>query len=75
MDFVPEESAIQTDSIEVSSHLSTGVRVSRAYHAGDLQVDRDTMDMLKAANLGSLPGLTLQQVRHTVTTRPLPPVH
>jgi ribosomal protein S17E len=38
MDFVPEESAINTESIEV---------------------DRDTLDMLKSINMGSLTGVTL----------------
>ncbi|GBF87842.1 40S ribosomal protein S17 [Raphidocelis subcapitata] len=38
MDFVPEESAINVDSIEV---------------------DRDTLDMLKAINMGGLPGVTV----------------
>ena len=38
MDFLPEESAIQVDTIEV---------------------DRDTMDMLKAISMASLPGLTV----------------
>jgi hypothetical protein len=28
-----------------------------------LQVDRDTLDMLKAINMASLPGVTMQQVR------------
>ncbi|MEW5299367.1 MAG: hypothetical protein WDW38_004608 [Sanguina aurantia] len=41
MDFVPEESAINTTSIEV---------------------DKDTLDMLKAINLPNLPGVQLQQV-------------
>jgi hypothetical protein len=27
-----------------------------------LQVDRDTLDMLKAINMASLPGVTMQQV-------------
>lgn len=36
MDFVPEKSALDVDSIEV---------------------DRDTMDMLKSMNMGSLPGV------------------
>eukprot|EP00878_Enallax_costatus_P000474 GHUV01000566.1.p1 GENE.GHUV01000566.1~~GHUV01000566.1.p1 ORF type:complete len:142 (+),score=48.06 GHUV01000566.1:47-472(+) len=40
MDFVPEESAINTDAIEV---------------------DRDTLDMLKAINMPALPGVTVQQ--------------
>eukprot|EP00197_Chlamydomonas_leiostraca_P002080 CAMPEP_0202858388 /NCGR_PEP_ID=MMETSP1391-20130828/948_1 /ASSEMBLY_ACC=CAM_ASM_000867 /TAXON_ID=1034604 /ORGANISM="Chlamydomonas leiostraca, Strain SAG 11-49" /LENGTH=141 /DNA_ID=CAMNT_0049537309 /DNA_START=53 /DNA_END=478 /DNA_ORIENTATION=- len=40
LDFVPEESALQTSAIEV---------------------DRDTMDMLRAMNCAGLPGLTLQQ--------------
>lgn len=31
----------------------------------DLQVDRDTLDMLKAINMSSLPGVTVQQVRCT----------
>eukprot|EP00877_Chromochloris_zofingiensis_P012436 jgi/Chrzof1/7446/Cz02g24100.t1 len=39
MDFVPDESAINTEVIEV---------------------DRDTMDMLKAINMAGLPGLQLQ---------------
>ncbi|KAF6258925.1 ribosomal protein S17e [Scenedesmus sp. NREL 46B-D3] len=40
MDFVPEESAVNTETIEV---------------------DRDTLDMLKAINMASLPGVTMQQ--------------
>ena len=40
MDFVPEESALAVETIEV---------------------DRDTMDMLKSLNMGQLPGVTLQQ--------------
>jgi len=39
MDFVPEESAVNTELIEV---------------------DRDTMELLRALNMGSLPGVTLQ---------------
>eukprot|EP00244_Chara_vulgaris_P010214 TRINITY_DN461_c0_g1_i2.p2 TRINITY_DN461_c0_g1~~TRINITY_DN461_c0_g1_i2.p2 ORF type:complete len:154 (-),score=38.81 TRINITY_DN461_c0_g1_i2:1859-2320(-) len=39
MDFVPEESAIKTDVIEV---------------------DRDTMEMLRALNMASLPGVVQQ---------------
>lgn len=42
MDFIPEESAVNTDSIEV---------------------DRDTLDMLKSINMGSLPGVSAPQVR------------
>ncbi len=42
MDFIPEESAINTEAIEV---------------------DKDTMDMLKGMNMGGLPGITVQQVR------------
>jgi len=38
MDFIPDESALQTDSIEV---------------------DRDTMDMLKSMNMGNLPGVSI----------------
>merc|ERR1712117_970500 len=38
MDFVPDESAVNTDNIEV---------------------DRDTMDMLRAINMGNLPGVQL----------------
>ncbi|KAI8467298.1 MAG: ribosomal S17-domain-containing protein [Monoraphidium minutum] len=38
MDFVPEESAINVDNIEV---------------------DRDTLEMLKAINMGGLPGVTV----------------
>jgi hypothetical protein len=41
MDFIPDESAINTDAIEV---------------------DKDTMDMLKAMNMAGLPGITVQQV-------------
>lgn len=40
MDFVPEESAINVDAIEV---------------------DRDTMDLLRSLNMGALPGVSLQQ--------------
>ena len=40
MDFVPDESALSVESIEV---------------------DRDTMDMLKSLNMAQLPGVTLQQ--------------
>ena len=40
MDFVPDESAINTESIEV---------------------DRDTLEMLKSINMASLPGVTLAQ--------------
>merc|ERR1712137_831107 len=39
MDFVPDESAVNTDNIEV---------------------DKDTMDMLRSINMGSLPGVQLQ---------------
>ena len=39
MDFVPDESALAVETIEV---------------------DRDTMDMLKSLNMGNLPGVTLQ---------------
>jgi hypothetical protein len=42
MDFIPEESAVNTDAIEV---------------------DRDTLDMLKSINMGNLPGVTAPQVR------------
>lgn len=45
MDFIPEESAVNTDSIEV---------------------DRDTLDMLKSINMGSLPGVSAPQVRSTL---------
>jgi len=40
MDFVPDESALAVETIEV---------------------DRDTMDMLKSLNMAQLPGVTLQQ--------------
>ena len=40
MDFVPDQSAINTDTIEV---------------------DRDSMEMLRSLNCASLPGLVLQQ--------------
>ena len=40
LDFVPEESALQTGAIEV---------------------DADTMEMLRSINMGGLPGLTVQQ--------------
>ncbi|CAL51922.1 Ribosomal protein S17e, conserved site [Ostreococcus tauri] len=43
MDFVPEKSALDVDSIEV---------------------DRDTMDMLKSMNMGSLPGVTVSSRSH-----------
>ena len=39
IDFVPDESALAVETIEV---------------------DRDTMDMLKSLNMGNLPGVTLQ---------------
>ena len=39
MDFVPDESALAVETIEV---------------------DRDTMDMLKSLNMANLPGVTLQ---------------
>ena len=39
MDFVPDESALAVETIEV---------------------DRDTMDMLKSLNMAQLPGVTLQ---------------
>lgn len=42
MDFVPDESALAVETIEV---------------------DRDTMDMLKSLNMANLPGVTLQQGR------------
>ena len=42
MDFIPDESAINTDAIEV---------------------DKDTMDMLRGMNMAGLPGITVQQVR------------
>lgn len=48
MDFIPEESAIQTDSIEV---------------------DKDTMDMLKEISMGALPGLSVVQARAQARTR------
>merc|ERR1712107_867816 len=38
MDFVPDDSAVNTDNIEV---------------------DRDTMEMLRAINMGNLPGVQL----------------
>ncbi|GBG70270.1 hypothetical protein CBR_g6399 [Chara braunii] len=44
MDFVPEESAIKTDVIEV---------------------DRDTMEMLRALNMASLPGVVQQAATNT----------
>lgn len=45
MDFVPDESALNTDVIEV---------------------DRDTMDMLRSMNMANLPGVQVAQVRtHT----------
>eukprot|EP00244_Chara_vulgaris_P010213 TRINITY_DN461_c0_g1_i1.p2 TRINITY_DN461_c0_g1~~TRINITY_DN461_c0_g1_i1.p2 ORF type:complete len:154 (-),score=40.44 TRINITY_DN461_c0_g1_i1:1054-1515(-) len=44
MDFVPEESAIKTDVIEV---------------------DRDTMEMLRALNMASLPGVVQQAATTT----------
>jgi hypothetical protein len=47
MDFIPEESAVNTDSIEV---------------------DRDTLDMLKSINMGSLPGVSAPQVRSSTST-------
>ena len=43
MDFVPEKSALDVDSIEV---------------------DRDTMDMLKSMNMGSLPGVNVSSRSH-----------
>ena len=43
MDFVPEKSALDVDSIEV---------------------DRDTMDMLKSMNMGNLPGVTVSSRAH-----------
>jgi small subunit ribosomal protein S17e len=39
MDFVPDESAVNTDNIEV---------------------DKDTMDMLRSLNMANLPGVQLQ---------------
>jgi hypothetical protein len=42
MDFIPDESAINTDAIEV---------------------DKDTMDMLRGMNMAGLPGITVQQVK------------
>ena len=42
MDFVPEQSAINTDTIEV---------------------DRDSLDMLRALNCAQLPGVVLQQTQ------------
>ena len=42
MDFIPDESAINTEAIEV---------------------DKDTMDMLRSLNMAGLPGVTMQQVR------------
>lgn len=41
MDFIPDESAINTEAIEV---------------------DKDTMDMLRGMNMAGLPGITVQQV-------------
>ena len=43
MDFVPEKSALETDSIEV---------------------DRDTMDMLKSMNMGNLQGVSVSSRTH-----------
>eukprot|EP00245_Coleochaete_scutata_P007100 TRINITY_DN22191_c0_g1_i1.p1 TRINITY_DN22191_c0_g1~~TRINITY_DN22191_c0_g1_i1.p1 ORF type:complete len:143 (+),score=44.79 TRINITY_DN22191_c0_g1_i1:146-574(+) len=51
MDFVPEESALKTDVIEV---------------------DRDTMDMLKALNMANLPGVVQQAQPSTVGLPPKP---
>ena len=42
MDFVPEQSAINTDTLEV---------------------DRDSLDMLRALNCAQLPGVVLQQTQ------------
>lgn len=42
MDFVPDESAVNTDNIEV---------------------DKDTMEMLRSLNMANLPGVQLQAVR------------
>ena len=41
MDFIPDESAINTDAIEV---------------------DKDTMEMLRGMDMAGLPGITVQQV-------------
>ena len=42
MDFVPDESALAVETIEV---------------------DRDTMDMLKSINCGAIPNVTLQTLK------------
>ena len=49
MDFVPDQSAINTDVIEV---------------------DRDSMDMLRSLNCGSLPGLVLQAAQGQAGYKP-----
>ncbi|KAF5832101.1 component of cytosolic 80S ribosome and 40S small subunit [Dunaliella salina] len=49
LDFVPEESALQTSAIEV---------------------DNDTMEMLKSMNMGNLPGLQLAAAGPTTGFKP-----
>ena len=44
MDFIPDQSAINTEAIEV---------------------DKDTMDMLRTLNMGNLPGLTVATQQRT----------
>jgi small subunit ribosomal protein S17e len=48
MDFIPDESALRTDAIEV---------------------DRDTMDMLKSMNMGNLPGVSVGGGRRNFNKR------
>lgn len=79
LDFLPETSAIQTENIEVRQPRrgpgsEEGPRATRAvgglhlcmwftHRLSGAQVDRDTLDMLRAMNMGSLPGVENQRFR------------
>jgi len=79
LDFLPETSAIQTENIEVRQPRrgpgsEEGPRATRAvgglhlcmwftHRLSGAQVDRDALDMLRAMNMGSLPGVENQRFR------------
>ena len=81
MDFVPDESAVNTELIEVRFCLGvcvarfqnsacrrpagcTSVSTYPAAHdeGAAVQIDNETLDMLKTLNMANLPGIKVQQV-------------
>ena len=69
MDFVPDESALNTEAIEVraAAHVLQDDRRSPPCCTDSttwvgLQVDRDTMELLRSMSMANLPGVSLQAV-------------